>query len=247
MRVRARVLLPLVGLGLGLTVSNLGAQSGASPYQVSLDRVEVLTSEGRIMAAREVLAAWLELMEPSASREDLQRAIWLRGRLTVDPSMAEADFRRLVLEYPGGPYSAEALWRLGLWAEARGDSSRARDFFASLARDYPTSSHLAPAAERGRPREGDATLPGTQGAFAVQLGAFQNLALARRLVERVRAAGHDPRLVRTPGDELARVRIGRFTSREGAEASARELRAQGFEVTVVSDATLETRISRGRS
>jgi hypothetical protein len=87
----------------------------------SLDQVESLMSEGRIIQAREVLMAWLDSRLSSASREDRQRGIWLRGRLTVDPSMAEVDFRRLVLEYPGGPYSAAALLRLGLHAELRGE------------------------------------------------------------------------------------------------------------------------------
>ncbi len=141
-----KTLIPLVVLALGLAARPLTAQSRTPPYQVSLDRVEVLTAEGRIMAARDALEAWLELMEPSASRVDLQRAIWLRGRLTVDPSMAEADFRRLVLEYPGGPYSDDALWRLGLSAAARGDSAQAQNFFISLARDYP-SGPLAGKAE----------------------------------------------------------------------------------------------------
>lgn len=255
-----KTLIPLVVLALGLAARPLTAQSRTPPYQVSLDRVEVLTAEGRIMAARDALEAWLELMEPSASRGDLQRAIWLRGRLTVDPSMAEADFRRLVLEYPGGPYSDDALWRLGLSAAARGDSAQAQNFFISLARDYP-SGPLAGKAEdwlRGHgveamppPRspepEVSAPPPGTGqeedvGSFSVQLGAFQNLDLARGLAEKLQVAGYAPRLVRTPGNDLSRVRIGRFSSREGAEVRAQELAARGFDVTVVSDASLERQI-----
>lgn len=249
-----------MALTLGFAVGTAGAQNRASPAQVSLDRVELLTAQGRIMAARDALEAWLELMEPSASREEMQRAIWLRGRLTVDPSMAEADFRRLVLEYPGGPYSDDALWRLGLSAAARGDSAHAQDLLVSLARDYPRSPFAGKAEEWVRTHAGEAAivaaveagaaapppvLPPKEdgGSFSVQLGAFRSLDLARGLAEKLQAAGYRPRLVRTPGNDLSRVRIGRFSSKEGAEARARELEALGFEVTLVSDAGLERPIS----
>jgi hypothetical protein len=46
-------------------------------------------------------------------------------------------------------------------------------------------------------------------------------------------------VVRVPGSDLVRVRIGRFTQREEAEDLARELRDLGFETTVISDAQLE--------
>ena len=48
-----------------------------------------------------------------SGRGDRQRGLWLRAILTVDPLMAGLDFQRLVLEYPGGAHSDEALLRLG--------------------------------------------------------------------------------------------------------------------------------------
>ena len=48
--------------------------------------------------------------------------------------------------------------------------------------------------------------------------------------------------MRTPGNDLARVRVGRFTTRESAELLARELEGLGFEVTLATDAAFEERV-----
>jgi len=45
----------------------------------------------------------------------------------------------LVLEYPGGPYSDEALLRLGLISAAGEDLPRAAGYFRTLVTDYPRS------------------------------------------------------------------------------------------------------------
>ncbi len=254
--------LTFVGAGWVLVPGTALAQETGS-----LDEVESLMAEGRIIQAREVLEAWLESRLPSASREDRQRGIWLRGKLTVDPSMAEVDFRRLVLEYPGGPYSADALFRLGLYAELRGDRPEARSLLERLIRDYPASplvqeaeSWLTTLAGEAPPRPPPAAPPGTEmppearpervipapidpveasWSFAVQVGAFSNLDHARRLADRLTHAGYEPRVVGVPGDELARVRVGRFPLREEAEALVRALEARGFEARVVPDAWSE--------
>jgi len=235
----------------------LPAQEGAS-----LAEVESLAAQGRIMEARETLETWWTGRFSAASRADRERGIWLRGKLTVDPSMAEMDYRRLVLEFPGGPYTDDALFRLGLAAELRGDLREASSSFESLLRDYPASPRVPEARAWLRAHAGslealpsapsDPTAAGggaggqarPEGEFAVQLGAFRSLDGAGSLVERLREAGHDARLVRTPGNDLAKVRVGRFSSREAAEALARELRAQGFEVTLVMDAGSEERVGR---
>ena len=113
----------------------------------TLARVEELTSEGRFASAREELAAWFGSAWDRSSRDDRQRGLWLRGRLTVDGGMAERDYRRLVVEYPGGPFSDEALLRLAQIAWARGDNDAALRHLRMLARDYPESEHRAEALE----------------------------------------------------------------------------------------------------
>jgi len=233
----------------------LPAQEGAS-----LAEVEALAAAGSIMEARETLETWWTTRFDNASRADRQWAIWLRGKLTVDPDMADLDYRRLVMEFPGGPYSDDALFRLGQSAELKGELVEARSAFQSLVRDYPSSprvpeaqgwlaSHAAALQslpDATEPREPPRRLPAEAtppaGEFAVQLGAFRSLESARTLAERLREAGYEARLVRTPGNDLARVRVGRFATRDPADALARELASQGFEVTLVTDARSEERV-----
>ena len=86
-----------------------------------LDRVERLMAEGRFSSARSVLQGWLDASGDLAVRADRQRGTWLRALLTVDPEMAELDLRRLVVEYPGGPFSDDALIRLAHGARAQSD------------------------------------------------------------------------------------------------------------------------------
>jgi hypothetical protein len=230
----------------------------ASQGAASLDEVEALMGRGRILEAREVLEAWWEAQGASVGRMDRQRSLWLRARLTVDPSLSDLDLRRLVLEFPGGPYSDDALLRLAQSADLRGDLRQAHANYTALLRGYP-SSPLAPAAdawlrEMGPEVEalGPAPLPevpaalpgspGGEGPLSVQVGAFRNPEGARSLSERVREAGWVSRVVRVPGTDLLRVRVGRFLRRDGVEGLKRELERAGFEATIVADAHLEERI-----
>jgi len=247
-------------LALAFAFLVLGLSPASAQEGSSLSEVEALMAKGGILEARETLENWWTTRLSMASRTDRQRGIWLRGKLTVDPSLAELDFRRLVLEFPGGPYSDDALFRLGLSAELRGDLRAAQTSFESLMRDYPSSPRL-PEAElwiRVHAREvaalpqvpppqasepmAEAVAQEEGGNFSVQMGAFRSLERAGFLADQLRGAGYQPRLVRTPGSDLARVRIGRFTSREGAEALARDLDGRGFAVTLVTDAGSEERV-----
>jgi hypothetical protein len=174
--------------------------------------------------------------------------------------MAELDLRRLVLEFPGGPFSDNALYRLALFAEGRGDLRAAHGHFLDLVRDYPVSPFRSEAESWLREHEDEiAALPQRApredppgigpppgpilekggGSFAVQAGAFQSLERAGQLADRIREAGFQPRLVRVPGSDLVRVRVGRFTTRAEADALALELVSRGFDITIATDAQSE--------
>lgn len=112
------------------------ALAGQSP---GLTEAERLLTEGRFAEARGVLERWYEAEGEGASRIDRQYAIWLRALLTTDPEVAELDYRRLVIEYPGGQYSDGALLRLAQGARAWGDLDAARRYLEILVRDYPQS------------------------------------------------------------------------------------------------------------
>jgi len=216
-------------------------------------------AQGRILQARQTLEAWWNRAGVQASRVEWQRSIWLRGKLTVDPSMAELDYRRLVLEFPGGPFSDDALSRLALAAEESGRLREADSHLKKLIQDYPSSSlrpdalrwvrehaeDVAALPEEDLPTQEPSPEPREEeglGDFAVQLGAFRSLDRARALAAQAEEAGYRPRLVRTPGNDLARVRVGRFLSREEVDALARTLNQRGFELTIATDAGREERI-----
>ncbi|MGW8266305.1 MAG: SPOR domain-containing protein [Longimicrobiales bacterium] len=246
-------------LGIGILLV-LFPMPGAGQVDASLDEVEALMGQGRILEAREVLEAWWEARGSQVGRMERQRSLWLRARLTVDPSLSDLDLRRLVLEFPGGPYSDDALLRLAESADLRGDLRQAHTNYTALLRGYP-SSPLVPVAEEWLVRKGPEVqalgpeadpggVPATArsgteeegGPLSVQVGAFRSLEGARSLSERVRDAGYFPRLVRVQGTDLFRVRVGRFEERGGAESLKRELERAGFEATIVTDAQSEERV-----
>lgn len=247
----------------------LARPGGELPGQVArLDAVDSLAARGETAAARELLGAWWESRRDGASREEIQRAYWLRGKLSLAADEAERAYRHLVVEYPGGPYTARALLRLGLAAEARGEAERAGRYYRTLLRDYPWSP-VRTDAERALGRLGPAGAGGEAGPEAsggagagegvrdagtgertsgaprrhtVQLGAFSSVERARSLAERARGAGFDPRVVRVRGADLLRVRAGRFDDGDAAARLFERIRRAGFEAVLMDDAHREERV-----
>jgi cell division septation protein DedD len=111
----------------------------------SLDQVEELVRLGRTNDARTVLQEWWNAERAAAPQRDQQRSLWLRGRLTPDPTLADLDFQRIVVLYPSSPYAPQALLRLAQSAHAHGDGAAAERHVASIARDYPASPARAEA------------------------------------------------------------------------------------------------------
>lgn len=255
------------------------AQDPSAPVTLAedaLDRVEELARAGRAVEARVLLSEWWEGGRRMASRDAEQRAIWLRGVLTVDPGQASLDFWRLVVEYPLGPYTARALARIAGAADVSGDRAaavRARETLVREHRGTPEAQRarawleargeqppgpVEPAARPpdveaggaeptsgagdeagGRADPAEEAGASVRGDYAVQLGAFSTMIRARELMERARAAGLEPRLVRVPGSALARVRVGRFTGRPAAEELRRRVVGLGLEALVSEDASSE--------
>ncbi|TVP54508.1 MAG: hypothetical protein EA351_12975 [Gemmatimonadales bacterium] len=125
--------------------------SGADPVEAQapeLAEVRGAVDDARFPEARELLERWWEADGERADRRTRQEALWLRARLTPDPQLAELDYRRLVIEFPGGPFSDGALLRLAQGSEARGESAEAGRYLEILVRDYPTSEHRVEARDR---------------------------------------------------------------------------------------------------
>ncbi len=198
--------------------------------QQRLDVVDSLASAGRADEARVALESWWANQRVGSGRRERQRSLWLRAILTADPRLAGLDFQRLVLEFPGGSYSDEALVRLGLISSAGGDFPRAARYFQTLVTDYPRSP------QRRRAQEW----------LAENLGAIEEAALTAEAevqagVElQAGAADADARepepsppfQAETVSNRYA-VQVGAFESEERARRLVASINASGFRARIV--------------
>lgn len=208
-----------------------------------LTRTERLVEGGRFSQAREILEGWWNAGTDAATRQELQKAIWLRALLTVDPDMADLDYRRLVVEFPGGVHSDEALLRLARGAEARGDLPAARRYVEILVRDYPDSPHRPEARTLMARIPADATGGGGAGDRlpAVRVEPTPEPARADPPREEVRRDRDPPPPAAEPrGDVLEppevapyTVQLGAFSTGERARALADRLGEEGVRVRIV--------------
>ncbi len=237
--------------------------SGAILAQESgLDGAESLARDGRTNEARAALVSWWDQGYESAGRDDQQRALWLRARLTVSPDEAIRDYQRLVVLYPAGPYAERALLRLAQGAHAMGDGAQARAHVEALGRDHPGSpvhreaeawlraagdpppaanpSTPAPEPTDATPRSGGMpTSAAPTGPFSVQLGAFGEASRAQDVFQDATEAGFDARLVQVEGSPLLHVRVGAFVERDPAQALFERLARAGLQGAVVRDERAE--------
>ncbi len=202
--------------------------------QESLDVVDSLALAGRADEARTVLESWWQSQRVRSSRRDRQRGLWLRAILTVDPRMAGLDFQRLVLEYPGGLHSDEAMLRLGLISAAVEDLPRAAGYFRTLVTDYPRSPQR---------RQAEEWL--SEHVWAVEeaeAAAREAEAAAREAEAEVREAAADADAREPDVDSPDRaesatpgytVQVGAFESEERARSLVAAVNASGFRARMV--------------
>jgi tetratricopeptide (TPR) repeat protein len=185
-----------------------------------------------------------------------------QGLLAMDePTRAVGYLKRLVADYPGRPERATGLLWLGRAQTAARQLADACDTYREGLRDGADPAVLAmlraeePVACAARPAPRGAMTPApatppaptapapapsaTAGRYAIQAGAFRQQPGVDALTARLRRAGHEPRTVRVPASDLTRVRIGRFESQAEAARLLARLRAQGFDVIIVTDADQE--------
>jgi cell division protein FtsN len=148
--------------------------------------------------------------------------------------MAGLDLQRLVLEYPGGAHSDEALLRLGLISAAAENLTRAAGYFRTLVTDYPRSP------QRRRAQEWL-----SENFVAVEEAELAN-AESRELEVRERDSrelgvpepgsreieADDPESTEAASTRYA-VQVGAFESEERARSLLASVNASGFQARLV--------------
>lgn len=221
----------------------------------TLEDVDRRIVDGRTAEARELLLDWWDAGWDDAPRADRERALWIRGRLTLDPGEAASSFRRMVTEFPVGRWTDGALYRLGSLSAASGDTVSATRWFTILQRDFPGTNPAESAAawvagertsfDRVRPASGSptsssaSTVSAATGDWTIQLGAFAARGRALGFAEDIQAAGFSSRVVRLEDSDLWRVRVGRFADDDDARALYDRIRDAGFDAAIVPGANQE--------
>ena len=174
--------------------------SGVAGQGLGLDEIEARAAEARLDEARLALELWWESGGDWSGR-DLERALWLRARLTVDPEMAALDYRRLVLEFPRGPYASRARHRLEQMAEAYGEGEAERDREVLFAIELGRTSSYARAARLFDEALRDGLNPrlvvlrsDRDRRYRVRVGRFSSRDAAERMERRLRRLDFDVRI-----------------------------------------------------
>ncbi|HSW28661.1 MAG TPA: SPOR domain-containing protein [Longimicrobiales bacterium] len=209
----------------------LGGARASAQEPPTLDRVEELARLGRAEEARVAVHEWWRTAGPKASRRDTQRGLWLRGQLTSDATQAALDFNRLVVEYPGGPFSDLALLRLAQASYAAGDSAAAATQVERLLHEYP-SSPIRSEAEAWLATAGPVPIaPGaaaTSAAPADSAGAPAAPAARREAVSAPPTVPTAADAATPEGTGEFTIQLGAFSTVARAEALLRQLTDAGF-------------------
>lgn len=250
-----------VGLWLGAAalacnggVNAASGQGAATDSPAGLPRIQALADSGQTAQARAALGAWFASGAPRTSVE-ISWARLLRGRLSSQSDSAEVDYVWVTIE--GDPaHAPEAMLRLAQLRLMRGEPNRALADLDRLRSSYPGNA-LAEEAWLwiGHAHEALGELDAACGAwdragggtagrvmavcenegevYAVQVGAFGAAGAADAVRRRLEEAGFTAYVVSGTGDELHRVRTGRFAHLTSAARFADRVRGSGFEAVVV--------------
>ena len=108
----------------------------------------------------------------------------------------------------------------------------------------PKSAPQPPPAGAASPKPEASPEKTTSARVTIQVGAFRELNGARGVQKQLENAGfRDVRLVRVPGNQLIRVRIGKYDNRTAAADMLARLANANFSAVLVTDANVETRVT----
>jgi cell division septation protein DedD len=175
----------LLGCGLLLAPSVARAQqtdSGTAVSDSAFARAQRLVAEGQGDSGRAIIQRELDAA-PFGSPRYVEALYW-RAVVAATAADAERDLRRIVVEYPVSPWSADALMRLAQLEMTRGENDQALGHLERVVTEHPESPARARANfwmarvlfEQGNPPRACARL-----ADAVRLTPTSNVEMRNQL------------------------------------------------------------------
>jgi hypothetical protein len=210
------------------------APSAAAQSNGVLDSVERAVDLGETAEARRLLAGWFASQEASDRGADVERARFLRARLTSDLDSARVDYLWVAVR-ADNRYGAAARLRLAQLYVAEGRLDRAEEDLARMRADFPGSPLTFTSwlwTGNVRAASGDArgacaaweTAASMQGAPAAQ----SDRELVRTALDTCRESGGAPETA-----ESFSAQLGAFGSRVAAEDLRNRVVASGRTARVV--------------
>jgi TolA-binding protein len=203
-------------VAVSIGVALLAGFASTGKAQTTLDSVEAAADRGDAGQARAELDSWLTVSGGRASRAELTRAWFLRGRLMSDTDSAEVEYLRAAID-GDGPFASQARLRLGQLHLAKGDLRRASEHLEQLRADDPGGA-LVPVSwvwtARVAESMGDAEVACE--AWVRARSSLDSSDPARVEAERSRSRCEEP--AREPGEVVTyTVQLGAFGTEEAAD------------------------------
>ncbi|MFH1645305.1 MAG: SPOR domain-containing protein [Candidatus Omnitrophota bacterium] len=182
---------------------------------------------GKADTARDKFKTVLENCPTSDIRDSALLGLSDSYYVEGDFRLAECYYQGLIDDFPYSSTIASAYLRLGNAQLKLGKSKQAQKSFDNILKFFP----LSPEYEDARKH-----LSKKIEYFSVQLGAFSKRVNADALLSTVRAKGYNVFMEEgnDKGESIYRVKVGKFLSKEDAEAEAGKLKNSGYSVRIVT-------------
>ncbi|MBY0490169.1 MAG: SPOR domain-containing protein [Gemmatimonadaceae bacterium] len=133
----------LAAVATGARVAHAQETSLAAGVVREVGRARSLVEAGAGADARALLDSLVRMQTPGSN--ELAEALYWRAMLAERASDSERDWKRLTIEAPLSPRTADALVRLGEFEMLRGRPATARPYFARVTQDFPNTTARAKA------------------------------------------------------------------------------------------------------
>lgn len=228
MKIRLFVLILVLVIQIGANAEGAGAVSYAS--------VEKLFLKGDYARAAKGAEELIE--SSSASRREKEEAGYIKALSLLKTGRfkdARDSFKQFLSKYPKSKRAFDIEIGIGDTYLLEGDVDKAAKIYQDILARYPNDRNIVIVHHRlGDCHKRIGSNEKTMEYFSIQVGSFKNRRNAERYAAKLSGEGFDS-FVETPaasGDELYRVKIGRYQSREEARDLESKLKERGYSTKI---------------